>query len=113
MIRELIQQAINKKKSFHPTAHQVFLHPNSPDQGIPTLKDGVYREISPMLAERYKMFGRWEKATHGHWLWIDFEDEPEFWVCDSNGESRYMNIKEYLEAYLSDDVSAAERTWRI
>jgi hypothetical protein len=120
------------------------------------------------------LFGRWERATHGHWLgiddmealwkehisnelldgirsmriageqgwpneisalfkperlslfagsditnekiyllWLDFEDEPELWVYDSNGESRYKDLAEYLDAYLTDDLSAAERRWKL
>jgi hypothetical protein len=46
-------------------------------------------------------------------LWLDFEDEPEFWVYDSNGESRYKNLKHYLLAYLADDISASEQSWRV
>ena len=45
-------------------------------------------------------------------LWLDFEDEPEVWVYDANGESRYKDLGTYLESYLADDVSAAERSWR-
>lgn len=44
-------------------------------------------------------------------LWLDFEEEPQLWVYDANGESRYANLHEYLLAYLSDDVSASERSW--
>ena len=46
-------------------------------------------------------------------LWLDFEDEPELWVYDSNGESRYKDLAEYLNAYLADDVSAAGRRWKL
>jgi hypothetical protein len=46
-------------------------------------------------------------------LWLDFEDEPELWAYDSNGESRYKDLREYLEAYLADDISAMERRWRL
>ena len=46
-------------------------------------------------------------------LWLDFEDEPELWVYDANGESRYKDLAEYLTAYLADDVSAAGRAWRL
>jgi hypothetical protein len=126
-----------------------------------------------MLEERFKLFGRWTTASHGHWLsasdmqalwsddgtdpfvegvkqmrvasaegwsneasvlfrperlsffagseysnekiyllWLDFEDEPELWVYDANGESRYRDLAAYLQAYLADDVSAASRSWR-
>jgi hypothetical protein len=45
-------------------------------------------------------------------LWLDDEIEPELWVYDSNGESRYKNLDEYLIAYLKDDLSASTRSWR-
>ena len=144
------------------------------EKGIPTLRSGVFRPSSPQLTQRYELFGRWERATHGHWLglndmealwqnaisdqllaeirswmtaneenwpndaaalfrpdrlslfaasdlnyeriyllWLDFEDEPELWVYDSNGESRYKDLEQYLEAYLADDLSAASRPWKL
>jgi hypothetical protein len=45
-------------------------------------------------------------------LWLDFEDEPEVWAYDANGESRYRDLETYLKAYLADDISAAEIHWR-
>ncbi len=45
-------------------------------------------------------------------LWVDFETEPEIWVYDVNGESRYRDLAAYLQAYLDHDVSAARNTWR-
>ena len=140
---------------------------------VPTLKAGICRECSPMLAVRFQVLGRWMDATHGHWLdasdmvslwtdpnpdpllagiysmhiagkenwpniasalflperlslfagsdignervfllWLDFEDEPEIWAYDLNGKSRYANLCKYLQAYMSDDVSASQKTWR-
>ncbi|WP_204524159.1 hypothetical protein [Corticimicrobacter populi] len=46
-------------------------------------------------------------------LWLDGCDEPELWVYDANGESRYANLEVYLAAYLADDVSAANVSWRL
>jgi hypothetical protein len=46
-------------------------------------------------------------------LWLEFEDEPELWVYDANGESRYKDLAEYLKAYLNDDLSAAGRHWKL
>jgi hypothetical protein len=46
-------------------------------------------------------------------LWLDDEDEPELWVYDSNGESRYKDLAEYLKAYINDDLSAASKRWII
>lgn len=45
-------------------------------------------------------------------LWLDCAIEPEIWVYDSNGESRYKNLNDYLIAYLNDDLSASENSWR-
>ncbi|WP_094108310.1 hypothetical protein [Lonsdalea populi] len=45
-------------------------------------------------------------------LWLDDEVEPEFWVYDANGESRYKNFAEYLSAYMRDDISASTISWR-
>ena len=143
----------------------------TPEQ-VPTLAEGVFRPISPMLRERFAAFGRWRIATHGHWLsisdmaalwgmpsnpllqeiremrdagesgwpndasalfrpdrlslfagsdvsnekiyllWLDCAAEPELWVYDSNGEARYPNLAAYLTAYLTDDLTAFERSWR-
>lgn len=46
-------------------------------------------------------------------LWLDSTEEPEIWAYDCNGESRYKNLDEYLKAYISDDVSACECSWRV
>lgn len=143
----------------------------APEQ-VPTLAEGVFRPISPMLLERFAAFGRWRIATHGHWLsisdmaalwgvpsdpllqeiremrdagesgwpndasalfrpdrlslfagsdvsnekiyllWLDCAAEPEPWVYDSNGEARYPDLAAYLTAYLTDDLTAFERSWR-
>ncbi len=45
-------------------------------------------------------------------LWLDSEIEPEIWVYDCNGESRYKNLESYLNAYINDDVSASNESWR-
>jgi hypothetical protein len=175
MVKELIEQVVEKIRSLRtPSADLRFFSSVPLNKGIPTLKTGIFRPSSPELKERFQLFGRWQKATHGHWLrlddmealwkdsigdillngiresqqaaeenwpndasalfkperlslfagsditneriyllWLDFEDEPELWVYDSNGESRYKDLAEYLKAYLNDDVSAAERCWRL
>ena len=45
-------------------------------------------------------------------LWLDFEEEPEVWVYDEDGESRYRNLDAYLEACLGERPVAAGRSWR-
>ncbi|HHD7487385.1 TPA: hypothetical protein ACOVI5_002020 [Klebsiella oxytoca] len=141
---------------------------------IPTLEKNHYRNVTPMLIDRFDMFGSWIQATHGDWLsieemetiwneeltvnsrlwciknnlmaardhwdndasslfkenrlslfsgseftferiyllWLDNEDEPELWVYDSNGESRFKNLETYLKAYLNDDISTCTKSWR-
>jgi len=173
MVNELIEQAVERKRSIRPGRTDLRFLPAIPlEHGVPTLKAGVYRPVTPQLKERYELFGRWEKATHGHWLgiddmeilwqetiadelldgikstrvaseenwpnevsalfrperlslfacsditnekiyllWLDFEDEPEVWVYDSNGESRYKDLAEYLTAYLNGDLSASRHSW--
>jgi hypothetical protein len=175
MTKELINKSVELVRSYRkkrPEDVKVF-PASSLGQGVPTLKPAVYRDFSPMLKERFELFGRWETATHGHWLglsdmealwqenisdeflanvksgmtanaenwpnhgaalfrpdrlsifagdddgyeeiyllWLDFYDEPEVWAYDTNGESRYKDLEEYLKAYLSGDVSASTRSWR-
>lgn len=143
-------------------------------KGVPTLKNGVYRKLSPMLKVRYELLGKWLNATHGDWLdteemeilwsknvadkrlsgiarsvrasmdnwedhatglfapnrisifaasdngyemicliWFDGTEEPELWVYDCNGESRYKDLASYLQAYIDDDVSASEIKWKL
>lgn len=63
--------------------------------------------------ERLSLFAGSDVSNEKIYLfWLDFEDEPELWVYDSNGESRYRDLATYLQAFLDDDVSAAERSWR-
>jgi hypothetical protein len=179
MIKDLIDAAFAQTMGYRATADEAFrpkLWPVTPvDHGIPTLAPGVYRPCSPMLRERFELFGRWTASTHGHWLsvadmealwsdvdtasdpliervkalreageegwpneasalfkpqrlslfaasddtyekiyllWLDFEDEPELWVYDANGESRYRDLASYLQSYLAEDVGAASISWR-
>jgi hypothetical protein len=44
-------------------------------------------------------------------LWLDDEYEPQLFVYDVNGESRYKDLEAYLKAYLAGDISAAESRW--
>lgn len=177
MIVDLIFNSIdcvNRLRQDKPPSQQALTFPAGPlNQGIPTLKKDVHQEPSPMLTERYELFSRWMRATHGSWLsladmeelwketlpddflnrvsinrmaaeenwpndaaalfrperlslfagsdngneriyllWPDFVEEPELWVYDSNGESRYKNLEDYLTAFLKDDLSASTRSWR-
>lgn len=45
-------------------------------------------------------------------IWFDGTEEPELWVYDCNGESRYKDLAAYLQAYI-DDVSASEVKWKL
>ena len=44
-------------------------------------------------------------------LWVDDAVEPEVWVYDTNGNARYRDLEQYLNAYLSDDLSSYEKRW--
>lgn len=174
-IKELIDRAVAKKGSLRGTMTTLRFSDSVPlKNGIPTLRPATFKPFTPQLRQRYELFGRWERATHGHWLglddmetlwekaipdkllesiresriageenwpneasalfkpehlslfagsdisnekiyllWLEFEDEPELWVYDSNGESRYKDLAEYLQAYLTDDISASARHWRL
>lgn len=75
---------------------------------------GWPNEASTLLRpERLSLFAGSEYNNEKiYLLWLDFEDEPELWVYDANGESRYRDLATYLQAYLAEDVSAASRSWR-
>jgi hypothetical protein len=69
---------------------------------------------SLFLPERLSLFAGSDIGNEKVFLlWLDFVDEPEIWVYDSNGESRYKNFKEYLDAYIKDDISASANSWRV
>lgn len=44
-------------------------------------------------------------------VWFDSTDEPELWVYDCNGVSRYKDLASYLQAYIDDDMSACSQKW--
>lgn len=71
MIRERIQQAINKRLAYD-SPFNVVPEPASTafDDRIPTLKNGVWEKASPMSQARFVHCGRWLSATHGSWLSI-------------------------------------------
>lgn len=46
-------------------------------------------------------------------IWFDGIEEPELWVYDCNGESRYKDLACYLQAYIDDDVSACSVKWKL
>ena len=93
-------------------------------KGVPTLESGVYRKAS---------MGNWEDHATGLFalnrvsifaasdnsyemiclIWFDGTEEPELWVYDCNGESRYKDLASYLQAYIDDDVSASAVKWKL
>lgn len=93
MIETLISRAMEKNQ--HHRQRQPVTTPAGPFlSGIPTLKADLYRKASPMLAERFSMFGRWKDATHGHWLSID--DMTSLW--SSTADPFLAEIKGNLDA---------------
>ena len=46
-------------------------------------------------------------------IWFDCIKEPEVWSYDSNGESRFKDLASYLQAYLNDDLSMINVSWKL
>lgn len=46
-------------------------------------------------------------------IWFDGIEEPELWIYDCNGESRYKDLASYLQAYIDDDISACSVKWKL
>lgn len=46
-------------------------------------------------------------------VWFETAEEPELWVYDVNGESRYRDLSAYLKAHLADNTSAAFKPWKL
>ncbi len=44
-------------------------------------------------------------------IWLDNRSEPEIWVYDTNGLSRFKNLCAYLKAYLDDDITKTCTDW--
>ncbi len=44
-------------------------------------------------------------------VWFDCQNEPELWVYDVNGSARYLNLEEYLKAFLDDTQDAYDNKW--
>lgn len=173
---ELLKEAYEIQKSLCDDSFLTKLEPVEKEidiTSVPTIKSGVYQPVSPQLQTRFNYCGRWENATHAHWLsikdmeqianksysedpllieiysqwngtrlnwpndatvlfnserisifaasdysferiyllWFDCKDEPEFWVYDSNGLSRYVDFNNYLLSFINDDTSASLLSW--
>jgi hypothetical protein len=64
--------------------------------------------------ERLTVFAASEYTSERiYLLWLASTKEPELWVYDTNGESRYKDLAAYLTAYLEDDGSALENRWKL
>jgi hypothetical protein len=50
---------------------------------------------------------------HCYLLWFDCEDEPELWAYGSNGELRFIDLAEYLTAYVNRNAYQHFRPWRL
>ena len=46
-------------------------------------------------------------------IWFDGSEEPELWVYDCNGESRYKDLATYLQAYIDNDVAASDVKYKL
>jgi len=68
LIKDLVERAVVNVSSIIGKELVKTLPATPLGPGIPTLRIGEYRPFTPQLKERYELFGRWEMATHGHWL---------------------------------------------
>ena len=67
---------------------------------------GLFRD------NRLSVFAADEKSYERVYLiWLDETDEPELWCYDCNGMARYKNLRDYLQAYIEDDLSAYNKTF--
>ena len=46
-------------------------------------------------------------------LWLDWEEEPELWVYDSNGELRFADLAEYLTGEVNNTGHTYSRPWKL
>lgn len=46
-------------------------------------------------------------------LWLDWTEEPELWAYDANGELRFVDLNEYLTAYVTSDTLHYSRPWKL
>jgi hypothetical protein len=65
-------------------------------------------------ADRLTLFaGHADTNERIYLLWLDWTEEPELWVYDSNGELRFVDLHEYLTVYVTDDTRHYSRPWRL
>lgn len=69
---------------------------------------------SLVVPERISYFAASEFTSERVYLiWFDNYEEPEICVYDVNGESRYLDLKSYLSAYVEDDEDEVNQTWKL
>ncbi|MDO6810690.1 hypothetical protein Q4603_18850 [Zobellia galactanivorans] len=75
--------------------------------------DNWENDIAKLFKEsRISIFAGSEYTNERVYLvWFDSTEEPEVWVYDTNGESRFKDISCYLKAYLDDDLSTLNEQW--
>ena len=72
MIDDKIRAVVSKRLAFGGARPTPIPEASaSPGAGVPTLKPGIHREFSPMLRSRFEEYGRWERATHKDWGFLD------------------------------------------
>ena len=95
-------EAIRQPEITDPVLQVVKEQQVSAEENWPNEASALFR------ADRLSLFAGSDLGNEKiYLLWIDCAEEPEVWVYDANGESRYKDLSLYLEAYLADDVSAA------
>lgn len=72
MINELISAVSDWNKAIQgESSYQYPISSESNLIRIPTLLEGHYEAMSPMLYERYNSFANWLNAPHGDWLSLE------------------------------------------
>ena len=80
---------------------------------VKAIIDNWENDIAKLFKEsRISIFAGSEYTNERVYLvWFDSTEEPEVWVYDTNGETRFKDISCYLKAYLEDDLSLVNELW--
>ncbi|MBN8820893.1 MAG: hypothetical protein J0I82_02635 [Spirosoma sp.] len=113
-ISQLIESVfIWYSKSLEEYSRRLPVSPNTDLTKVPTLLRGHYEVISPMLYERYKMFGTWLCAPYGDWL--SLEDMEGLWIdwSEVKPENSYVYSLKVNSEVWDNDVIRLFRPERI
>jgi hypothetical protein len=93
MFRLLKQiKAVYDQNDFGGLLVQEVRQPEPFENGIPTLKSGVYRQPTPLIEARFKFAGTWTNAGAGH-TWLSVSDMETAWADNKILEQLYIRQK--------------------